>query len=393
MLYLGKAILEATMPTDSPLLLSDLCEDVILVICEQLEYIRSQQETPLKSLSLTNRRLRDIAVPCLFRTVHIIQPVSQLLPCALTSQHARSCKVDMFGSMWWWCSGSYVSSSDALDLFRCIRSLKNLKSLNISMMRRSVDMFTAAFVCDAKQANDVFLLTRIEHLVVTSSAAFMASHCPNLKSLVVKDGDDCVMETYTNLTSRLAPLHASFDTELRPSLQLTRFDAAATWSLDEITALVANFPNLQHLRMRSDSYCYRASTESIMEILAHLKDLRTLHLIKSGSLGMGYQSIWQRRIHTCSDAEYRRLLWLENERLRVHSENNAARCAFGRIASLKVCWVGDKRVARKLNTESNCLQWMWERRRDSVDDYAIGDTLARWRMEKDIAVVPTEIGM
>lgn len=262
-------------------------------------------------------------------------------------------------------------------------------------MRRSIDIFTATFSDSRVDDGSIFILDRIERLVVTSSAAFLTSHCPNLKSLVIRDGSDCLLETCVDLTERLTPLHPRISRgNLGGNLHLTCFDATAVWSAGELCKLVEAYPTLRYLRMRSDTYCYRASTSTILEILGEgLKDLRTLHLVKSGSLGMGYQSIWMRKIQACSDDEYRRLLWLENERLRVETENAVVRKAFGSIETLKECWLSEKRVARKCNDGGQEVRWMWERKREDEDDCCMGGgSFARMRMEKEAVVVSREIG-
>jgi len=147
--------------------------------------------------------------------------------------------------------------------------------------------------------------------------------------------------------------------------------------------------------MRSDTYCYRASTSAIIEILGKgLANLRTLHLVKSGSLGMGYQSVWKRKIQACSDAEYRHMLWLENERLRVQTENAIVRAAFATIGSLKECWLGEKRVARRWHDDDGKgVRWMWKRKREDEDECVMGGgSFAKFRMEKEAVVVESEIG-
>jgi hypothetical protein len=374
-----------------PLTLSSLCEDVILLILTHLSSTRREFETPLQNLSIVNKHFRALLTPHLFKTLHINRPISQLTPTHLT-QHATTFKIDMFGSMWWWCSGSYTSGSDALDLLRCIQGMHRLRSLEVSMMKRSVDIWAAAFA-DASVTDSegcVFVLGKVETLVVSSSAAFLASHCPNLNRLLLHDGgDECTLEQYTGLSTRLAPLHPRFQAR-NPHLQ--RFDAAAVWSAEELEGLVKTYPGLRCLQMRTDTYCYHASTSAIIAILGTgLPDLQTLHLVKSGSLGMGYQSVWKRKIAACSDAEYRRALWVENERLRVQVENVIVREAFGQIKSLKECWLGEKRVARRCVDDAT--QWVWERRREDEQECVMGGrAFAKMRMEKEAVVVGSEIG-
>jgi hypothetical protein len=355
--------------------------------------MRTEQETPIKNLSLISHHFRSILTPFFFKTLSINKPIRQLTQNQLISQYAQTLKIDMFGSLWWWCSGSYTSSSDALDLFTNIQSLKAIRTLEISMMKRSIDIFIAAFEAQSDQITETFVLDNVEELVVTSSAAFLTSHCPRLKSLVIRDdGSECILEPYTDLSKRLAPLHAGF---IDRTPHLTSFDATAIWSAHEISCLVASFPYLRHLRMRSDTYCYRACTPTIIETLGDgLKDLRTLQLVKSGSLGMGYLSVWKRRIQACSNAEYRRMLWRENERLRVQVENEVVRAAFGRMESLRVCWLGEKRVARRCeDADADKLQWMWERRSEDVDECVMDSQMfASLRMEKESVVVGSEIG-
>src|SRR5690242_1373668 len=122
-------------PQNSPMF-SDFCADIMFIIAGHLDAVREKHETPVKYLSLVNRSLRNVTIPILFRKIHINQPIYHLSPTPLI-QHAHTCKIDMFGSKWWWCSGAYVSSKDAMDLFHCIQKLKGLKTLEVSMMSRS----------------------------------------------------------------------------------------------------------------------------------------------------------------------------------------------------------------------------------------------------------------
>ncbi|KAH8731736.1 hypothetical protein GQ44DRAFT_697962 [Phaeosphaeriaceae sp. PMI808] len=304
----------------------------------------------------------------------------------------------MFGSMWWWCSGSYTSSSDALDLFHSIQSLDNLKTLEVRMMSRSIDIFIAAFRKRSDKDDSVFLLERVEKLVVTSSGAFLLNQCPNLKRLEIQDESGCLLETCTDLTIRMKSLHPRLSLSTFHDPQLTHFDSAAMWSADELCALISNFPHLRSLRMRTDTYCYRASTLTIIGILGTgLSSLEILHLVKSGCLGMGYQSVWRRNIQKWANVEYRRTLWLENEQIRVKAENNVVRCAFTSIPTLQECWLGEKRVARKCSRSidgqiPDKVQWMWDRNTDDVDDHAVGSHMLKFRMEKNSVVVRKELG-
>jgi hypothetical protein len=372
-----------------PLSLTSLCEDVILIICDFLSQTHTESSTPLKHLSLVNPHFRTILSPLLFKTIHINKPISQLPPLPRAAYHARTFKIDMFGSLWWWCSGSYTSHSDALDIFTCISRLENLTTLEVSMMKRSIDIFTSAF--SSLQCPSLFLLSRVEKLIVTSSGAFLPAHCPALKYLMIRDDtDECSLEPYTPLPMRLAPLHP----HLTLPGCLTHFDATAMWTVPELLALTEYFPNLTSLRMRTDTYCYHMSFAHIISILSqNFKDLNTLHLVKSGYLGMGYQALlWKRRIQACGDDEYRRLMWRKNEALRVQVENEVVRCAFGAIGGLRECWVGEKRVARKYGGKGE-MKWMWQRRCEEGEDWGVGIVaLEKFRREKEDVVVGCEMG-
>lgn len=88
------------------------------------------------------------------------------------------------------------------------------------------------------------------------------------------------------------------------------------------------------------------------------------------------------------------MLWRENERLRVEVENNVVREAFGKIVSLRECWVGERRVARRFGTErqGEGVKWMWERRREERAEGEESFGLERFRKEKEDVVVKSEIG-
>lgn len=367
--------------------LSTLCEDVLLVISDFLSLSCSEGEAPVKSLSGVNRRLRDVLRPVLLKSLYINRPLSQLSSSPSIYRYATSLKIDMFGSMWWWCSGSYVSSKDALELFSCARKMRYLKKLEVSMMKRNLDMFVSAF--EEVEDPQTFLLPGIETLLVTSAAAFLAFQCPDLKQLIVEDAPSCMIETYIDIPTRLMPLHPRIVT----FPDLTFFETSANWSAEEIATLVHSLPRLQHLRMRSDAFCYRASISAITQILGYsLKELKTLKLNKVGNLDMGFRAVWKRSITACSNEAQRRALWARNESRRVEAENNVARLAFTSIERLQECWLGAERIARRSGSSST-LSWIWERKREDIDVCTQQSEWASYRAEKEEAVVCREICM
>jgi uncharacterized protein YlbG (UPF0298 family) len=373
--------------------LSDLCDDVLLMICDLLDHRESPCGCPWKILSLTNRRLHALLAPELFKTLYVNAPIKSKQQDTLTRHHAHTLKVNMFGSLWWWCSGLYVDGSDAVDLFHFIHRLENLKTLEVSMMSRSMDIFEAAL--KEEKGADVLRLPRLEKLVVTSSAAFLTRHCPNLKTLVILDERDCIVEAYTDLASRFSPLQLEYAESIFRNLTLAHLDTTAIWSAEELSFVTTTFPHLKHLVMRSETYCYRASIPTIMTLLSsNLAYLKTLELGKISNLDMGYRSVWKRAIQECKTAEKRKDLWKENERCRVEAENFVARLAFGGIAGLKEVWVGEKRVAKRLPSVQmygeERARWMWERERDYVD---CSMPWASYREEKEDVVVKSESGI
>lgn len=374
--------------------LANLCEDVLFMVSELLHVLCPEGETPIKDLSRVTRRLRDVFSPILFKTVYINRPLSQLSSTPLVCQYAQNLKIDMFGSMWWWCSGSYVSSKDALELFACMQSMPHLKRLEVSMMKRNLDVFTSAF--EEVRNTQTFMLPRVKTLVATSAAAFLASHCPDLERLVVEDAPSCMMETYVDAPTRLMPLHPQLVGVYWEFPQLTHFDTSANWSAEEIAALVPLFPRLQHLHMRNDAFCYRASIAAIMQLLGNnLRDLKTLKLNKVGNLDMDFRAVWKRSITSCATEAQRRVLWLQNEAHRVEAENTVARLAFTNIGRLHECWLGDERVARRsAGYDIHApLSWVWERKREDVDVCRQQSEWAIYRAEKEAVVVCSEVCM
>jgi hypothetical protein len=344
------------------LFLSDLCSDIIFLICDHLQYIRPDGETPIKHLSCLNHRLRHIIIPYLFKSIYINKPLSQLTPSPLIYHHAQTFKIDMFGSMWWWCSGSYMVSADALHLFRRMHDMPKLRTLEVSMMDRSVDIFTAAFDDDKIEDKTVFILNTVEKLVVTSTAAFLVTHCPNITSLVIEDQENCSVQRYIDIITRLAPLHTHSTIGARISPNITHFEATALWSAAEITGLVDMFPNLRYLAMRV-THSYHAPLFFIIHTLSErLKYLNTLQLGNIGNFSTDFRAPWHRDIREWISMKLRRMCPLEAEKLRVQAENTIARLAFGSLLELRECWLGDKRVARRImGGDGDGMQWMWER--------------------------------
>jgi hypothetical protein len=401
------------------LTLPNLCDDVLLLICDFLDYHHDpNHKSPWKQLSHTNRRLHTLLTPLLFKTLRINAPLKALDANALPSHlrhHVQTLKIDMFGSLWWWCSGAYVSSSDAIDLFTFMHSMPRLKRLEVRMMSRSWDIFSAALnyseLVDYEPGSaSLFKLRGVETLVVNSSAAFLVNYCPDLKTLVVKgkgDGEDCAMEKYTELqdlfhitTPCLSPRRDD-DDENGSAFQcaegLTSFNGSAAWSLSELGFLTTTFPYLGHLILRSESYCYRTDVASMMHILGQgFKHLKTLQISKIEYLDMGYRGVWKRAVMECKTEEARRALWEGNERRRVAAENEVARLAFGKVQTLEELLVGEKRVARRLGRidAGGREGWMWERKADSVGDYAlVGAMWAEYQKEREGVIASNEMGM
>ena len=372
--------------------LANLCEDVLLIISDVLCLQVSEGHASVKDLSMVSHRFRDIFSPCLFKSICINRPLRQLQNTPLIYQYATTLKIDMFGSMWWWCTGSYVSSKDVLELFMCIQRMHQLKRLEVTMMKRNLEMFLSAF--EEVGNAQMFLLPGLEMLVVTSAAAFLASHCPDLRSLIVEDTPSCMIETYIDIPTRLTPLHPQLTGGQWTYSQLTHFETTANWSAEEITALAPSFPRLKRLCMRSDAFCYRASIVTIMQILGcSLKGLKTLWLNKVGNLDMGFRAVWSHSIMSCSTEAQRRILWSQNEAQRVEVENNVARLAFTRIERLKECWLGDKRVARRsadCNGNAN-LSWIWERKKEDINESIQDSDWAKYRAEKEAVVIFNEV--
>lgn len=383
--------------------LSDLCEDVLLIICSHLESTRDPLETPLKNLSLVNQRLSQVLLPHLLKSLHINAPLKLLRRSQgpLAHYHAHSLKIDMFGSLWWWCSGLYVDSSDAIDLFEFIQSLQHLKTLEVSMLGRSLDLFEAAFATTTTTPSPspphLFLLPQITHLVLTPSASFLARHCPQLRSLVIRDNGACTVESYTDLETRLAPARPAFAAGSLPASSLTHLDTTAVWSTPELAFLVFNFPKLTHLTMASESYTYRAPVSSIFVALGRLRLLRVLRLNRVHKLDVGYRSVWKRRVQECKTREQRMRLWNEDERARVRAENDVVRSAFRCCGGLGEVWLGGERVARRVGgvdrEQQAGLRWVWEKWREDVEMEGVSILWARYRVEKEGVVVRWELGI
>lgn len=354
--------------SNPPLNLTSLCEDVLLIIFSFLStssdssnsHTTSEQPTPLKHLSLVSHHFHTLTTPLLFQTLHINKPLSQLSVLPRAAYHTRTFKLDMFGSLWWWCSGSYTSDSDALAIFTCISRLANLENLEVSMMKRSIDIFTSAFA--APHSSSTFVLDNVQELEVSGSAAFLAGHCPNLISLTIKPESE--VEAYTPLPIRLLPLHSNFT--LRPE-KLKTFDAPAAWTAAELACITSLFPNLKILKMRSDTYGYHTPFPAIVSMLSSLKNLHTLHIVKVSYLGTGHaqQVLFLRRtVQARSAEEYRKELWKRSEEARITAENDIVACAFSEMESLKTCWIGELRVARRC---TGSLEWDWERGYEDCD--------------------------
>ncbi|KAF1830810.1 hypothetical protein BDW02DRAFT_572648 [Decorospora gaudefroyi] len=365
-------------------------------------------------MTLVNRRLHSLLAPHLFQTLVINAPLKSLDLDSLTRFHAHTLKVNMFGSLWWWCAGVYVASCDAVDLFHFLRRFTGLRCLEVSMLGRSVDLFEAAFTHasssnkknkeEEEEEEDMFLLPRVNRLMVSSAGAFLVRHCPALETLMVRDEKDCVVEAYTELASRFSPQRLGYPGFDFRHEALASLDAVAIWSVEEVHFVTSTFPHLRRLVMRCETYCYRASVARLTRILgAELKQLRSLRLSPIENLDMGFRSVWKRAVQACKTEELRMRLWDRNERARVEAENGVARLAFGDVDGLVELGLGEMRVARRLpllldgygakeQQEERIPRWMWQRKAELLDDCFAGTVWAKYRAERDAVVIGSEVG-
>jgi hypothetical protein len=202
-----------------------------------------------------------------------------------------------------------------------------------------------------------------------------------------------MLEAYTDISSRLHPRHPHLSLSGAVHPHLTHFDTSATWSEAELCALVVLFPRLRHLCMRSEAFCYRASVPCIAAVLGRVEELRSLRLVKIGCLDMGYRAVWKRSVQSCRDARQRRVLWLQNEARRVEAENEVVRLVFGCCGGLRECWLGEKRVARRLPSEGGRVRWLWERMKEDTEGCFQGLEWAGYRKEKEAVVLSSEVCM
>jgi hypothetical protein len=73
--------------------------------------------------------------------------------------------------------------------------------------------------------------------------------------------------------------------------------------------------------------------------------------------------------------------------------DNVARLAFTHIETLRECWLGEERIARRaVGCEAiDSLSWVWQQNREDVDVCSQQSEWATFRAEKEEAVVCSEI--
>ncbi|KAF2679544.1 hypothetical protein K458DRAFT_114622 [Lentithecium fluviatile CBS 122367] len=356
-------------PNHAPLTLSDLNNDVLLEICDyfpetprpatcRLSYTHPQPTpTPLKNLSLVNRRLRVLLRPILLRSIALTEPQTSPVPNGwalartaidgLTTADGavvsgiRSLRLALYGHKW---GNDYALSAALSHIIKFLLHLPNLQRLHLNVPHP----YMLAFETELETALDAAPLTalkKVESLSIEIRMVALLSHCPNITGLVLyKTFNDTFTRLYQLPLTALSP-HPSYATSL------THFCAHAYWSLSEISHLASAFPSLKHLCIRgySGHPPLSALTASLGKAFRHLKVLALPDLER---LNQGWQPA------LCGTGFFgpggaRR--WREYEETKRRSTERAVGRAFGACRGLEECWVGEWSCARAVGRSARAV--------------------------------------
>jgi hypothetical protein len=339
-----------------PLTLSDLNDDVLLDICDHLviysrrddgRIVRDRTKTPLKNLSLTNRRLRALLRPKLLSSIALTEQRNRLVNGWVIARKAieglastesliivKKLELNLYGYVW---DNEYALAEDVDYITGFLRRLPNLQFLRLGVPHPYMLGFETALKSNAGTSPLAF--HNVTTLCIEWRMIFLLECCPNLKRLALCNSNEEHIRLY-----QLKIAH-----DIPCARKVIHFEARSLWTTPEVTYLASTFPCIQHLAVVG--YEGFPSLRMFTSILGeYFKQLRILALPDVANWVVGARQKIPASFRADGD------FWRKYYEKRNWAEDAAAELAFGACKKLEECWLGEDAIARIVkrdNVENN----------------------------------------
>jgi len=325
-----------------PTTFSDLNDDVLLEICG---YLHGQQlrvkrkvalphlSTPIKNLSLMNRRLRDLVLPLLFKRIRICgasilsrngkteewqcaREIIQTLchnPVLLT--YIKAAKFDIY---YWGDPDVLPLAKDVNNLAQFLKKLPYLRSLNFCMPHHQFRLCRAAF--------ESLSFPNITSLAVDPTSSFIIHRCPNVMKVVIAEA----VQSWNYHRGWCEKIERVLD--MPYAEELCEQSPSNTTNKDECPRFM---PSCKHPppQITRSKEAWRAANKSARRLMSRAFRERK----QAEEIPWSYRHWWK------------------------DSQSTVERLADMDIPTLKELWIGGVLVASKLQLygENGVVEWAW----------------------------------
>lgn len=315
--------------------LSLLPYDILRQVCASASS-NPNSPVPLDGLSKSNKHLRDVSLPELFRNVVIRgrwefarSRLGALEECHDILPHVKVFKFDVYEGD----GAPPPPQSMPSKLAKVLSAMPQLEKLVFVVPEYHGGLFEEAF----RQAE--LVMPSVDVLVVGPYCEFIVAGCPNV-SMISTNGWQWLHSDRTREHGRNRDHSMRLIKAAGAASELRHFEMMEWWEIFLLEALLEATPNISSMGM--DGGDYRASIEEFLPTLSRFQNLRTLALAGAHSLHIGFDP------PRCGNAyrgprgnEYRQQVISKGK----EAEKKVAHMVFPVCANLKELWIGDSTKA------------------------------------------------
>ncbi|KAL9602409.1 MAG: hypothetical protein Q9219_001832 [cf. Caloplaca sp. 3 TL-2023] len=333
--------------------LNHLNDDVLLEICAALKHSWAS----LQAFAATNKRVRLLAAPTLFKSITIgrdwdwLKALRSLDSLALTEAagyHAKQFTIDLYIGE----GGPKPPSRFPLVLLKALTDLPNLEKITLIIPVYHTFIFRESF----EYAKACF--PSVHALVLGPYMDWMIALCPNVKTISSHDW----RWLHCNVDGQYPESHSiGLIQSAGRATNLQHFEMINWWTVERLHTVHRAMPWIRSLAMPGGSY--HDSIEDLLPTLTLFQDLTSLVLANVSLLKAGFNPPRCGNVYMRPGGEKRRQQVHEQG---LQAEEKVAKMVFARLPKLERLWIGDSSEAKVSRTDSGAVckvSWDYNLRR------------------------------
>ena len=316
---------------------------------------------PLQTLSMANKRFRQLAAPKLYKSIttgpgvnwnNALAKLDTISTCEAVKVHAKSFLMDIYTGptpeeslkrIWNYREPEPPQRMTDV-LFQNLSKMMNLHKLTLLIPGHHTKVFQRSF--ETSKIN----FTNIRTLVLGPHLDWMIAKCPNVE--VISTSDYRWMRSYVD-----GKHYDQRSTDLiRAAGQakyLQHFEMHDEWSNPRLNQVCQTMPSIRILAMPSASQHYHI--ESLLPILGQFRNLKILVLEDAQFLKVGFEPSWCGNVYMGPGAQRAREF---ARRQGIDANTRVANMVFATVLTLEILWVGDVSRATVTRTHfGNEITW------------------------------------